>query len=147
MAFRVYGEGDLARCTEAFVEVFNAEPWNDEWTLARADAYLLDFCRTPGFLGMVAAEGEEVTGFIFGVQRKWWSGDEFFIHEMCVKQQQQNQGVGRGLLQHVEKELSDRGVHSITLLTDRGIPAEAFYKKNGFEEIERIVFYARSLTD
>nr|WP_316046002.1 hypothetical protein [Planococcus glaciei] len=58
-------ESDLLRCTDVFIEVFNSEPWNDEWKPEKAKQYLLDFYHTPGFLGLVALEGEEVIGFSF----------------------------------------------------------------------------------
>ncbi|GEN45236.1 GNAT family N-acetyltransferase [Alkalibacillus haloalkaliphilus] len=79
------------------------------------------------------------------MNRYWWSGDEFFINEMCVKTQCQNKGIGRKLLNHLIKELHSYNISNITLLTDRGIPAEEFYKKNGFEEIERIIFMHRDI--
>lgn len=140
MEFKRLVEGDLNKCTETFIEVFNHEPWNDEWIFTKAKKYLLDFYQTPGFLGVLAVENDEILGFIFGVHRVWWSGDEFFINEMCVKIQQQNKGIGRALLNHLIKELNHSNISNIILLTDRGIPAEEFYKKNGFKEIERIIF-------
>lgn len=144
MEYKLFVENDLLKCTETFIEVFNAEPWNDEWTFTKAQQYLLDFYHTPGFLGVLAVENEEILGFIFGVHKKWWRGDEFFINEMCVKSQQQNKGIGKALLNRLLREL-DSTVKNITLLTDRGIPAEEFYKKNGFEEIERLVFLCKNI--
>ena len=138
-------ESDLLRCTDVFIEVFNREPWNDEWEPEKAKQYLLDFYHTPGFLGLVALEGEEVIGFLFGVHRVWWSGDEFFVHEMCVKSNLQNKGIGKALMDRLLGELEARSITHLSLLTDRGIPAEAFYKKNGFTEVERLVFLSRGV--
>lgn len=143
MELELYTESDLQKCTTTFMEVFNDEPWNDQWEKEKAERYLLDFARIPGFTGIVAKEGEEVIGFLFGVQRVWWSGDEFFIYEMCVKATVQNQGVGKALLKCLLEKLAAEKVASVSLLTDRGIPAETFYKKNGFEEIERLVYLSR----
>lgn len=134
------------KCAETFMDVFNKEPWNDEWILENAKHYLLNFYHTPGFMGILAVEGEEVIGFMFGIHRVWWSGDEFFINEMCVKAKQQKKGIGKALLNHLMKELEASTVTNISLLTDRGIPAEEFYKKNGFEEIERLVFLSRDIS-
>lgn len=144
MKFKLLEENDLMNCTKTFIEVFNDEPWNDKWTYTKAHKYLLDFYHTPGFLGVLAVENEEIIGFILGVNRSWWSGDEYFINEMCISLQHQNKGIGKGLLNYLIKEL-DHNISNITLLTDRGIPAEAFYKKNGFEEIERLVFLSKNL--
>jgi len=144
LEFKIFEENDLIKCTETFIKVFNDDPWNDEWKFPKAQKYLLDFCRTPGFLGILAIENKEVIGFIFGVNRTWWSGNEFYIHEMCVESQRQNSGIGKSLLDYLIKSPGNN-ISNITLLTDRGIPAEAFYKKNGFEEIERRVFLSKNI--
>jgi len=138
-------ESELLRCTDVFIEVFKSEPWNDEWEPEKEKQYLLDFYHTPGFLGLVALEGEKVIGFLFGVHRVWWSGDEFFVHEMCVKSNQQNKGIGKALMDRLLGELEARSITHLSLLTDRGIPAEAFYKRNGFTEVERLVFLSRGV--
>ncbi|MTD31349.1 GNAT family N-acetyltransferase [Planomicrobium sp. YIM 101495] len=126
------------------MEVFNAEPWNDQWTFEKAGKYLTAFSETPGFTGILAWENEEVIGFVFGVQRTWWSGDEFYIHEMCVDSRHQNTGIGKALLDFLAESLGEE-IDNIALLTERGIPAEAFYKRNGFEEIERLVFLSKNI--
>ena len=63
---------------------------------------------------------------------------------MCVESQHQNRGIGKLLLDYLIKSLGNN-ISNITLLTDRGIPAEAFYKKNGFREIERLVFLSKNI--
>lgn len=145
MNIRTYTAQDLQKCTATFIEVFNAEPWNDEWTTERATRYLHDFTQTPGFLGLLAMEQDEIVGLLFGVRKAWWSGDEFFIHEMCVKTTAQKSGIGSQMLNQLVEMLKEEGVQDILLITDRGIPAEEFYKKNGFEEIERVVVMAKSI--
>ena len=144
MDFKLLEESDLIKCVETFINVFNDEPWNDEWTFTIAQKYLLDFYNTPGFLGVVAVENNEVIGFILGVHRTWWRGNEFYIHEMCVKSQRQNKGIGKLLLNHLINSFGDN-ISNVTLLTNRGIPAEVFYKKNGFEEIERLIFLRKKI--
>ncbi|WP_410769451.1 GNAT family N-acetyltransferase [Fontibacillus sp. BL9] len=145
MELKSYDRNDLLKCTDTFIGVFNQEPWNDQWTTETAYQYLSDFTNTPGFIGFTAAEGEEIVGFIFGVSRRWWSGNEFFINEMCVSTVKQKTGVGSALMRLLIKELESIGISNITLLTDRDIPAEAFYKKFGFTEIERLVFLNKNL--
>lgn len=145
MEFKRMEETDLATCTATFIKVFNAEPWNDNWNEESAFQYLSDYYNNPNFLGVIAIENGEQLGFIMGVQRKWYSGDEYFIHEMCVDQTLQNKGIGKAMLNYLEIQLKARSVESMTLLTNRNIPAEQFYKNNGFEEIERLVFLYKEI--
>lgn len=144
MAIKVLTENDLENCAQLFVEIFNNEPWNDQWTLKGALTYISEFFYTPNFKGYLAMEGEEIIGFLYGVKRSWWSGSEFYIHEMGVKPAYQGKGIGSGLLEYLNKEL-DGKVAYLSLLTDRGMPAESFYQKHNFEVIERLVFYSKDL--
>ncbi|WP_029192868.1 GNAT family N-acetyltransferase [Paenibacillus harenae] len=143
---RLFQLEDLDKCTKLFCDVFNGEPWNDRWLDHTASEYLLDIVNTPGFIGMIAIKDGEIIGFIFGYRKKWWENDEFFINEMCVNSMLQGRGTGSAMFESLEAELLERGITTITLLTDRDVPAERFYKKNGFSEIERIVFLAKNLT-
>jgi len=145
MRLKLFAGSDFLRCADTFVNVFNQEPWNDKWSAEAANEYLLDYMNTPGFTGVVAEDEEEVCGFIFGVRKRWWSGDEFFINEMCVSVKKQQAGVGSQLLKFLEQELEAKGIQNITLLTERDIPAETFYKKNGFTEIERLIFLNKNI--
>lgn len=143
MNIRKYSSHDFEQCIHLFIEVFNNEPWNDKWSRVKAESYLHDYIHTPGFKGVIAEEHEVIHGFIFGVSKRWWSADEFFINEMCVKSSQQRSGIGTSMLNYLAEELKSEGIENMTLLTNRDIPAEQFYKKNGFEEIERIIFLSK----
>jgi hypothetical protein len=66
-----------------FIHVFNQEPWNDAWTKETATQYILDFTNFPGFMGIVAADGEEIIGIIFGT-RKVCGVVTSFLSMKCV---------------------------------------------------------------
>lgn len=145
MNIRDFKPSDLEFCVELFIDVFNREPWNDQWTNDRAKQYLMDFVSTPGFIGVVAANDSGIHGFIFGVSKCWWKGNEFFIHELCVRSDFHRTGTGTNMLQYLEQTLTTEGIEDIVLLTNRDIPAEKFYVMNGFKEVNRIVFLAKNL--
>ncbi|WP_310550966.1 GNAT family N-acetyltransferase [Paenibacillus glufosinatiresistens] len=145
MIIQSYSAEDFQACVRLFIQVFRQPPWKDRWNEADAACYLSDYIHTPGFRGIVAKEGDRVHGLIFGFRKRWWSGDEFYIHEMCVDSGLQRTGTGTEMLRHLENTLKDESVSRITLLTDRGIAAEDFYRANGFEEIERLIFMNKEL--
>lgn len=131
---------DLSSCISLLINVFNHEPWNDKWSIESAEKYLQDYIQTPGFKGFIAEEESELKGFIFGFRKRWWEGDEFFVNEMCVQIKEQRSGIGTKLLKYLESSLLSEGIENITLLTNRGIPAEEFYEKNGFNVVNRLIF-------
>lgn len=143
MITRIYAEADFKLCVRLFMDVFNHEPWNDRWKYADAEQYLRECIASPGFQGVIACDDMDVCGFILGNRKKWWSGDEFFIQEMCVAPAAQRGGVGTGLLKCLQDHPGLDGIRRITLLTGRGIPAEDFYRKNGFREIEKMLFMSK----
>lgn len=143
--FRVLIEKDLNACIAAFIEIFNEEPQYDQWTFERASQYITDFYNTPHFLGILAIEKKKQQVFAYGVIRMWQQGNKFYINEMGVKKKQRRQRIGKKLLEQLIMELEGAKITNFALLTDHGVPAEEFYKKNGFQEIERLVFYSREL--
>lgn len=145
MNIREYEPNDLVQCLHLFIDVFNKEPWNEKWSMDRAELYLQNYINTPGFIGVLSEQDETVDGFIFGVSKPLWSGDEFFINEMCVRTDRHRSGTGTKMLQYLERILIKDGITDIALLTNRNIPAEQFYLKNGFEEISRLVFLAKHI--
>ncbi|WP_110930150.1 GNAT family N-acetyltransferase [Paenibacillus bouchesdurhonensis] len=146
MNIREFRLRDLEPCAALFIEVFNQEPWNDRWSAEKAEIYLKDFTATPGFIGIVAEDNENnLVGLMFGCRRQWWSGDEFWINEMCVDRSLQQSGIGSAMLRYLESTLACKGIENMVLLTNRGIPAEDFYRKNGFGEISRIIFLDKGI--
>lgn len=152
MRTRPLVEGDLDACADLFVTVFNKEPWNDCWTVELAMDYFRDIYNTPGFHGFVLeakAESLEnfprIIGFIIGTRKRWWSGDIFYLYEMCVDEAYQGKGIGKQLMSDTKMGLIEKGYTAIVLLTERIFPAARFYEKHGFMESTDTRFYFCSL--
>ena len=94
----------------------NQQRWNDKWSIEAAKQYLLDYINTPGFTGIIAVKEEVFIGFIFGAQKVWWSGNEFFINEMCVKIEEQKNGIGSMLLNYLLKKLDSEDVSNLAII-------------------------------
>jgi ribosomal protein S18 acetylase RimI-like enzyme len=138
---RAFRDGDLDRCVELFVKVFSQEPWEDQWPSAeRAQAYLSDIMGTPGFRGYVACEGRQILGMCFGHKVRWWSGDEYYLDELCVDSAVQRNGIGTQLVEYAKERLLKEGVQFIVLLTEKDTVASQFYAKQGFEASDKAAF-------
>jgi len=142
---RNYNATDWAACVKLFCKVFNDEPWYDEWTTESASRYLNDIMETPGFIGFIGLSNYEVDGFMFGHSKQWWNGKEFFVHEMCVKREAQGTGMGSAIMSYAKAQLKSSGIQTISLITGKGVPAEQFYMKNGFEEVKHLRMYVAKL--
>jgi aminoglycoside 6'-N-acetyltransferase I len=133
MAERIetFGQGRLDECAHLLVSTFNAEPWNDEWTLDTAKQELIWTMEVPGFAGLISLD-EGVTAFATGYREPDDRREVFYLKTFCVRPDAQGTGVGSRLLARLKEYLSQNGVNTIYLITHKGTPAEAFYKKNGY---------------
>jgi aminoglycoside 6'-N-acetyltransferase I len=121
------------KCAELFKEVFSAYPWYDDWvSIEQTRIYLMELIENPVFEGFVACEGPNIVAVCFGHKRSWWMGKEFFIDEFYVRNESQGNGIGTKMLNYVKESLFEDDYKRLVLLTNKGIPAEEFYIKNGF---------------
>jgi GNAT superfamily N-acetyltransferase len=126
---------DLEECSQLFKQVFNAEPWYDKWTsLNQVKSYIYELTENPAFQGFVVFEGPQMVAVCLGHRRSWWKGKEFFVDEFFVKNNIQGNGIGTRTLDVIKKILIKEGYARINLLTNKDIPAEKFYLKNGFKK-------------
>ncbi|MBM7613974.1 GNAT family N-acetyltransferase [Alkaliphilus hydrothermalis] len=125
---------DLMKYAELYVELFNAEPWNDRWTVATAYKRLENIYNTPHFVGMKYLESGEIKGAIFGNCQQWYLGMHYNLMEMFVVADSQGKGIGASLMMTLETELKLLGVNTIILFTSKD-ETDVFYKKQGFKEL------------
>lgn len=137
---------DMDKCAELFKKVFRADPWYDEWvSFDQARDYLGELVENPVFEGFVASIGSDVVAVCFGHKRSWWMGKEFFVDEFFVENKRQGNGIGTRLLDYVTDSLDEEGYTRLTLLTNKEIPAEDFYLKNGFYNNLERTFMVKTL--
>ncbi|MGM0640684.1 MAG: GNAT family N-acetyltransferase [Thermotogota bacterium] len=140
--YKPYEDKYLDKVAKTFIEVFSKEPWNDRWpSIEKAKEYLKGYIDAPNFKGFLVLNNKDhIIAFSFGDIRKWWSGDEYMIHEYGVSPSFQGEGFGVAFMDYIQRELIKKGVRVIILNTGKGTPAEYFYKKEGFEENEDNIF-------
>jgi aminoglycoside 6'-N-acetyltransferase I len=125
----------LAACVELYVAVFNAAPWNDQWTPTTASQRLADAYHAPGFIGLTAVVDQQIVGALVGNLEHFYTGPYFNLKEMFVCVSLQRQGIGEQLLVVLEQQLRQRQITSILLFTAQDFFPYAFYQQHGFHEI------------
>lgn len=141
-------EKDIMECAKVFAAVFGDAPWNEEWHVADARARLKEIYRTPGFHGILVASDDEILGFAMGHAEQWRHGKKhFYLQEVCVLPGYQRRGLGSGLVYELCRDLMALDVEAIYLLTAREGPAQAFYKKLGFDVNPKMVMMGKYLDE
>jgi aminoglycoside 6'-N-acetyltransferase I len=140
---QIFTEQHLDECASLFLEVFNSEPWNESWNFEKANLLLSQILNTPGSLGLVLQQQNIILGFVIGYCEQRDKGKNFFLKEMCVRSNQQRQGIGTKLIQKLIYTLNQAGVNLIYLLTMKDEYTEEFYSKNGFQRSLRMIIMTK----
>lgn len=146
MEFRLLSIQDKEPVTALFRDVFTEDPWNDDWSdPEQLGAYIDDLIGQSNSLALGYLDGDRLVGLSMGRIKHWYEGTEYCIDEFCVAKSYQHQGIGGSFLREIEAYLAEKGIRHIFLLTDRDVPAHAFYLKNGFRELENNVSLAKKI--
>ena len=131
---------DISACAEILCAVYNNEMWQCHWTAEAGTAYLEDYYDTKKFVGFVIEENEKIIGAIFAHEKIWWNNSELYIDEMFILPEKQRSGYGSMLIKAAEDYVKEHKLAGLTLCTNKYAPAPDFYRKNGFNNNEFIIF-------
>lgn len=143
MEYREIAAGDISELVKIFTETFNSEPWFEKWTEKTAEKRLSHYLNNESCVGIVSAEGEEITGMLIGEEEQYYDGVVCVIKEFCVKNALRGRGIGSSLINEFEKREIARGVRSITFYTTE--EDEGFYAKNGYSKSDGMIFMGKEL--
>ena len=136
LIIRRIGLKETEQVKEKFLQVFTDEPWLDDWSdEQQLDMYLQDLMGQSYSVAFGLYDGDELIGASLGYIKHWYSGTEYIIDELFIVQERQGQGIGTYFVSEIGKAIKEMEVYTVFLLTERGVPAYEFYKKNGFNEI------------
>lgn len=136
LTFRRISLEQKEQVKEKFFQVFTEAPWFDDWSdPEQLDMYLQDLMGQGYSVAFGLYDSEDLIGAALGYIKHWYSGTEYIIDELFIVRERQGMGLGTYFLEEIGDAIKEMGVYNIFLLTERGVPAYDFYKKNGFNEI------------
>jgi RimJ/RimL family protein N-acetyltransferase len=95
-------------------------------------------------LFLVACDGGRIVGTVIG----GWDGRRGWIYRTAVHPDCQRRGIGRALMQEVERRLRRKGAVAINLLyNETNAAARRFYEAVGYTERERVGVMAKLLVN
>lgn len=136
MEIRKISKSDLEELAKLMVDVYNASPWNDKWTVETALESLNDISDFPKFFGNVIVDGNKIIGGIIGHIRRYSSESTFYIDEFFIAEKYRGTGLAKELYQTSIKELQQRGVSGAFFTTLKNSQAYNFYLKQGAWDLE-----------
>ena len=135
----------ILKCSELYIKVFNAEPWNDKWTLGTAHKRLNDIFISPNFQGVLYLENGQIKGAIFGNYEQFYDGVHYNLREMFISNELQGKGIGSKLLKELENRLRALDVTTIILFTSKENKTSKFYLNNNFTEWDSMTMMGKDI--
>ncbi len=131
---RLLSENDIEEASIVFTNVFSSNPWNEPWSSQTSYKRLVDISKTPGYIGIGYFDSNnQMIGFLVGNEEQWADSKSFYINEICVLTNIQQNGIGTSLLKYLKDILTQKSVDTVYLSTERGTgKPELFFRKNGF---------------
>jgi aminoglycoside 6'-N-acetyltransferase I len=143
--FKLLDESYLNEMAKLYQSAFINEPWNDNWSdEEQLNLYIKDLACNSNSLNYGLLIDGKLEAVSIGMIKHWWQGTNYNIEELCVNPNLQGKGIGSRFLDMIENDIKKRGLAGIYLQTDLDKPSYKFYKKNGFEELDKHVsFYKK----
>jgi len=131
-------------CTELFIKVYSAEPFNFSWLDSeKADRYLSDLENSTNSKGYVLKENENIVGVCLGQREEHFMNVGYKINEFFIEPDHQHMGLGSYFLEEVENRLRDCDVKIMTLFTQRHMDSFTFYQKHDYIPSEETVHMSK----
>lgn len=145
LEYREISLDELNNLAELYVETFNAEPWNDKWTIETAQKRLYQMINTQDFIGISVYEDDALCGLILGNKEQFYDGIMFNLKEFCISNGKRGQGIGSEIFEEFQNRLKKEGVKEIILFTARGDYTEHFYHKHGLNTYNDLIFMGKHI--
>lgn len=136
---------DLHEIVDMYIECFNSEPWNDNWTNETAYKRLHAMINVEDFYGICAYKDNILCGMILGCKEQYYNGIMFNLREFCVRNSLRGLGIGQKMINELECRLKNQGVTDMILYTMRNDKTEGFYSKCGYKAFDDMVVMGKKL--
>ena len=141
MEIRKVRNQDIEGLANAMSKAYSEDPWNESWTIERAERRVSAILGNFQALGFAAIENETIIGGLLGYVDPYAEEDFFFVSEIFVIPERKKQGIGKQLLAELEKNLKESKIDVVQLISiDYN---ETFYSKCGLDRDSCSVQYKR----
>ncbi len=129
----------LDRYGEIYARAFSGEPWNDPWKKEDAVIHVKELLESGTAVGFEYIKDDKVVGFILGTSMLFHYGRTFEINDLAVDPEYQRHGIAGELMDVMLKEIKERGMVGVHLITAAEGVLPRFYEKYGFKKENEVI--------
>ena len=137
-------EKDLKKISDLFIVESAKKPYYEFWNKKTALKKIKELFEK-GLIYAIITE-KEIIGFVSVLNVLGTRGKTAHIEELWIKAKYQKMGIGRKLINFLEKTYKERGFKSFSLISDKKSKAFKFYKKMKYHPDFDYIFMAKKLS-
>lgn len=141
MEYKIVDDRDLKGLAKAMAGAYSEEPWNENWSEERAIRRVKAIMGNFEALGLAATDNGQIVGGLLGYVDPYADEDFFYISELFVIPERKKSGIGKALINELEKVLKSKNISVIQLMSIE--PNEVFYGKCGLGKDDVSVLFKR----
>ena len=143
MKIRRATKKDFKEIANLMNEEFSKPPFNERSSLKNILKSIRFFYKIGNT--NLAVENKKIVGVIVFKQEQYWEGPAILIEDLVVRKDFQKKGVGKLLMNDLEKYAKKKKINAIYFLTHKKSSAIIFYKKLGYKNRPNVVFFKKVL--
>ncbi|WP_296129266.1 GNAT family N-acetyltransferase [uncultured Anaerococcus sp.] len=135
-------EKDLDIITSLYVKYYN-ENEGGSWTYEKAYKRIRQVLLTPDSLCLIQNDGKYHTGFLMGYIKEYDDLKSYMLEEIVVFKDFQNRGLGKVFIKELEKQLLDKDVGLIELMSVNDKNHDHFYGDLEFKNSSNLIIMSK----
>lgn len=135
-------EKDLDIITSLYVRYYN-ENEDGIWTFEKANKRIRQVLLTPDSYCLIQEVNGLYTGFLMGYIKEYDDLKSYFLEEIVVFKDYQNKGLGTLFISELQKQLLNRDVSMIELMSVNDAKHLNFYEKFSFEKTNNLLIMSK----
>ena len=135
-------EKDLDIITSLYVRYYN-ENEDGIWTFEKANKRIRQVLLIPDSYCLIQEVNGLYTGFLMGYIKEYDDLKSYFLEEIVVFKDYQNKGLGTLFISELQKQLLNRDVSIIELMSVNDAKHLNFYEKFSFEKTNNLLVMSK----